>query len=403
MIKFYILVVGDEVLDGLVKDTNSLYLQEKIQSTGNTVLEIRKVRDESKAISNAVLDFLESNADILVCFGGLGPTYDDQTKQAIASSLNKNLVYYEEAKKTVLDYFKKSPYAKADEQQFYYPEGSKLIANPNGTAMGMAIDVEGKTIIALPGPPKENKPMIEKIVLDYFQKDKLYLKTFLVTGMQESKFEDKVTSLRSKTKDVGIISYPTTGYIRYIIKSYNKDAYNKVVLEFKELLKEYIFGEENMLPEEKLVKLLKEKKLTITTAESMTGGMFISKLINVPGSSSVVLESYIAYADSSKAQLLGVDLTLIEKYGVVSKEVAKEMVLGLSKISSADIKVSVTGIAGPSGGSKDLPIGSVWFGIMINDELYLYNDVFSGDRNLIREKASVRIMYYLIKLLENKN
>ena len=359
MIKFYILVVGDEVLDGLVKDTNSLYLQEKIQSTGNTVLEIRKVRDESKAISNAVLDFLESNADILVCFGGLGPTYDDQTKQAIASSLNKNLVYYEEAKKTVLDYFKKSPYAKADEQQFYYPEGSKLIANPNGTAMGMAIDVEGKTIIALPGPPKENKPMIEKIVLDYFQKDKLYLKTFLVTGMQESKFEDKVTSLRSKTKDVGIISYPTTGYIRYIIKSYNKDAYNKVVLEFKELLKEYIFGEENMLPEEKLVKLLKEKKLTITAAESMTGGMFISKLINVPGSSSVVLESYITYADSSKAKILGIDLTLIEKYGVVSKEVAKEMVLGLSKISSADIKVSVTGIAGQSGGSKDLPIGSV--------------------------------------------
>lgn len=112
MIKFYILVVGDEVLDGLVVDTNSLYLQEKIQSTGNTVLEIRKVRDESKAISNAVLDFLESNADILVCFGGLGPTYDDQTKQAIASSLNKNLSYYEEAKKTVLDYFKKSPYVK---------------------------------------------------------------------------------------------------------------------------------------------------------------------------------------------------------------------------------------------------------------------------------------------------
>ncbi|HHV14660.1 MAG TPA: nicotinamide-nucleotide amidohydrolase family protein [Bacilli bacterium] len=403
MIKFYILVVGDEVLDGLVVDTNSLYLQEKIQSTGNTVLEIRKVRDESKAISNAVLDFLESNADILVCFGGLGPTYDDQTKQAIASSLNKNLSYYEEAKKTVLDYFKKSPYAKADEQQFYYPEGSKLIANPNGTAMGMAIEVKGKTIIALPGPPKENKPMIESLISKYFLKDKKYQKTFLVTGMEESKFEDKVTSLRKNVQDVGIISYPTTGYIRYIIKSYNKDAYNKVVLEFKELLKEYIFGEENMLPEEKLVKLLKEKKLTITAAESMTGGMFISKLINVPGSSSVVLESYITYADSSKAKILGIDLTLIEKYGVVSKEVAKEMVLGLSKISSADIKVSVTGIAGPSGGSKDLPIGSVWFGIMINDELYLYNDVFSGDRNLIREKASVRIMYYLIKLLENKN
>jgi len=402
MIKFYILVVGDELLDGLVVDTNSLYLQEKIQTTGNTILEIRKVRDDNKAIGDAVLDFLKSDADIIVTFGGLGPTYDDQTKQAIASSLNKKLIFFEEAKKTVLDYFKKDFYAKADEQQFYYPEGAKLIANPNGTAMGMVLEYEGKMIISLPGPPKENRPMLKQVIFDYFKKDEQCLKTFLVTGMQESKFEDKVAPLRKKVQDVGIISYPTTGYIRYIIKSYNKDAYNKVVLEFKELLKEYIFGEENMLPEEKLVKLLKEKKLTITAAESMTGGMFISKLINVPGSSSVVLESYITYADSSKAKLLGIDLKLIEKYGVVSKEVAEEMVLGLSKISSADIKVSVTGIAGPSGGSEDLPIGSVWFGIMINDELYLYNDVFSGDRNLIREKASVRLIYYLIKLLENK-
>jgi nicotinamide-nucleotide amidase len=393
MIKFYILVVGDEVLDGIVNDTNSLYLQEKIITTGNTVLEIRKVKDDNKAISDAVLDFLKSDADIIVTFGGLGPTYDDQTKQAIASSLNKKLIFFEEAKKTVLDYFKKDSYAKADEIQFYYPEGSKLVANPNGTAMGMALEEQGKTIIALPGPPKENRPMIEAIIPLYFLKDKKYQKTFLVTGMQESKFEDKVASLR--TKDVQILSYPTTGYIRY-----NKDSFKVVVVKFKTLLKDYIFGEEDMLPEERLVKLLTKKSLTITAAESMTGGMFIAKLINVPGSSSVVHESYITYANSTKVKVLGVDPKTIEKYGVTSKEVAKEMVLGLSKISDADIKVSVTGLAGPSGGTEDVPVGSVWFGIMIKDELYLYNEVFSGDRNLIREKASVRIIYYLIKLLE---
>lgn len=398
MIKFYILVVGDEVLDGIVNDTNSLYLQEKIITTGNTVLEIRKVKDDNKAISDAVLDFLKSDADIIVTFGGLGPTYDDQTKQAIASSLNKKLIFFEEAKKTVLDYFKKDSYAKADEIQFYYPEGSKLITNPNGTAMGMALEEQGKMIIALPGPPKENRPMIEAIIPLYFLKDKKYQKTFLVTGMQESKFEDKVASLR--TKDVQILSYPTTGYIRYIIKSYNKDSFKVVVVKFKTLLKDYIFGEEDMLPEERLVKLLTKKSLTITAAESMTGGMFIAKLINVPGSSSVVHESYITYANSTKVKVLGVDPKTIEKYGVTSKEVAKEMVLGLSKISDADIKVSVTGLAGPSGGTEDVPVGSVWFGIMIKDELYLYNEVFSGDRNLIREKASVRIIYYLIKLLE---
>lgn len=398
MIKFYILVVGDEVLDGIVNDTNSLYLQEKIITTGNTVLEIRKVKDDNKAISDAVLDFLKSDADIIVTFGGLGPTYDDQTKQAIASSLNKKLIFFEEAKKTVLDYFKKDSYAKADEIQFYYPEGSKLITNPNGTAMGMALEEQGKMIIALPGPPKENRPMIEAIIPLYFLKDKKYQKTFLVTGMQESKFEDKVASLR--TKDVQILSYPTTGYIRYIIKSYNKDSFKVVVVKFKTLLKDYIFGEEDMLPEERLVKLLTKKGLTITAAESMTGGMFIAKLINVPGSSSVVHESYITYANSTKVKVLGVDPKTIEKYGVTSKEVAKEMVLGLSKISDADIKVSVTGLAGPSGGTEDVPVGSVWFGIMIKDELYLYNEVFSGDRNLIREKASVRIIYYLIKLLE---
>ena len=398
MIKFYILVVGDEVLDGIVNDTNSLYLQEKIITTGNTVLEIRKVKDDNKAISDAVLDFLKSDADIIVTFGGLGPTYDDQTKQAIASSLNKKLIFFEEAKKTVLDYFKKDSYAKADEIQFYYPEGSKLITNPNGTAMGMALEEQGKMIIALPGPPKENRPMIEAIIPLYFLKDKKYQKTFLVTGMQESKFEDKVASLR--TKDVQILSYPTTGYIRYIIKSYNKDSFKVVVVKFKTLLKDYIFGEEDMLPEERLVKLLTKKSLTITAAESMTGGMFIAKLINVPGSSSVVHESYITYANSTKVKVLGVDPKTIEKYGVTSKEVAKEMVLGLSKISNADIKVSVTGLAGPSGGTEDVPVGSVWFGIMIKDELYLYNEVFSGDRNLIREKASVRIIYYLIKLLE---
>ena len=394
-----IFLVGTELLNGATIDTNSIYIAEELNKYGIEIEFKMTVRDVMDEIVKA-LKYAKKNVDLVILTGGLGPTDDDITKEAMAKFLKKKLVVDEKEKKELLKKYKsyKNP-NKTNFKEVEKPEGA--ISFKNDVGMAPAVYVDG--LVAFPGFPNELKNMFPKFLKYYVKennlKSQIYIKDIITYGIGESVLETTVKDLFTEgdifyeflVKDYGTL-------IRLQTKIENKKNVAKIVKKLYNRISEFIIGEDDDRIENTIYECLNsgEKPLTISTAESCTGGMIASKLIEVPGISENFIEGIVSYSNEAKIKRLKVKKETLEKYGAVSEEVAREMLAGLK----TDIGISTTGIAGPGGGSKDKPVGLVYIGIKVKDEVKVFKRELKGDRNKIRQRAMMHALYNLLKILK---
>lgn len=396
-----IFLVGTELLNGATIDTNSIYIAEELNKYGIEIEFKMTVRDVMSEITKA-LTYAKKNVDLVILTGGLGPTDDDITKEAMAKFLKKKLVVDEKEKKELLKKYKayKNP-NKTNFKEVEKPEGA--VSFKNDVGMAPAVYIDG--MVAFPGFPNELKNMFPKFLKYYVKennlKSQIYIKDIITYGIGESVLETTVKDLFTEgdifyeflVKDYGTL-------IRLQTKIENKKNVAKIVKKLYNRISEFIIGEDDDRIENTIYECLNsgEKPLTISTAESCTGGMVASKLIEVPGISENFIESIVSYSNEAKIKRLKVKKETLEKYGAVSEEVAREMLAGLK----TDVGISTTGIAGPDGGTKDKPVGLVYIGIKVKDEVKVFRRELKGDRNKIRQRAMMHALYNLLKILSKK-
>jgi nicotinamide-nucleotide amidase len=396
--KVGVILVGTELLNGGMLDTNSLYIAEELNKYGLEMKFKITVRDFRDEIYSAI-DYCKKNVDLIIISGGLGPTLDDITKEVIAEYVKKPLVVDDDELEELKEKFERAglKFKTINVKEVEKPEGAVTFKNDVGMAPAVYID----DIVAFPGVPKELYNMLPKF-LDWYVKEKkilddeIYIKDLITYGIAESLLYEAVREFFTEegiyyeflVKDYGIL-------IRLQSKMSNKNKVEKIVKKIYNKIGEFIFGEDNDRLEKKVVELLKKLNMNISTAESCTGGMLASKLIDVPGISEVFYEGVVSYSNEAKINRLGVRKEILDRYGAVSEEVAKEMVMGLT----TDVALSTTGIAGPDGGSEEKPVGLVYMGIRIKDKIYVEKRVFRGDRNKVRERTVSHTLFTLIKIL----
>ena len=394
-----IFLVGTELLNGATIDTNSIYIAEELNKYGIEIEFKMTVRDVMDEIVKA-LKYAKKNVDLVILTGGLGPTDDDITKEAMAKFLKKKLVVDEKEKKELLKKYKayKNP-NKTNFKEVEKPEGA--VSFKNDVGMAPAVYIDG--MVAFPGFPNELKNMFPKFLKYYVKennlKSQIYIKDIITYGIGESVLETTVKDLFTEgdifyeflVKDYGTL-------IRLQTKIENKKNVAKIVKKLYNRISEFIIGEDDDRIENTIYECLNsgEKPLTISTAESCTGGMIASKLIEVPGISENFIEGIVSYSNEAKIKRLKVKKETLEKYGAVSEEVAREMLAGLK----TDIGISTTGIAGPDGGTKEKPVGLVYIGIKVKDEVKVFRRELKGDRNKIRQRAMMHALYNLLKILK---
>lgn len=393
-----VILVGTELLNGGMLDTNSLYIAEELNKYGLEMKFKIIVRDFRDEIYSAI-DYCKKNVDLIIMSGGLGPTLDDITKEVIAEYVKKPLIVDADELEELKEKFERAglKFKTLNVKEVEKPEGAITFKNDVGMAPAVYID----DIVAFPGVPKELYNMLPKF-LDWYVKEKkllddeIYIKDLITYGIAESLLDEAVREFFTEegiyyeflVKDYGIL-------IRLQSKMSNKNKVEKIVKKIYNKIGEFIFGEDNDRLEKKVVELLKKLDMNISTAESCTGGMLASKLIDVPGISEVFYEGVVSYSNEAKINRLGVRKETLDRYGAVSEEVAKEMVMGLT----TDVALSTTGIAGPDGGSEEKPVGLVYMGIRIKDKIYVEKRVFRGDRNKVRERTVSHTLFTLIKIL----
>lgn len=399
--------VGTEILLGNIVNTNAAYLSEKCAALGLSCYHQSVVGDNEGRLEETVR-LAVSRSDIVILSGGLGPTKDDLTKEVTAKVFGKKLYEDAHTKERIAEYFSKMQSNKITEnnwKQAMVPEGAKVVDNHNGTAPGLIIEADGKTAILLPGPPNEIKPMFERDIMPYLRSlepEGIYSKMVKICSIGESKAETMVLDLMENQSNPTIAPYAKTGEVHFRVTAKASDEAEAEKL-MKPLLKELSerFGDkiyttsEDVALEEAIVDMLKEKKLTLTTAESCTAGLLAGRIMNAAGASKVYNEGYITYSNDAKERLIGVSHETLESYGAVSPETAAEMAEGAAKTAGADAAVSVTGIAGPDGGTKEKPVGLVYVGCYVKGNVRTEEFRFLGNRAKNREYAVVRALTLL--------
>lgn len=407
--KAEIIAIGTEILLGDIINSNAQYLAQELAALGIDMYYQQVVGDNEIRIMHA-FDEAYSRSDIIITTGGLGPTDDDITKEVAAKYFNKKLIQDENSIKKIRDYFKFRERAMTQNnlKQGLIPEGATVINNNNGTAPGVIIEDDNKIMIILPGPPKEMKPMFEESVKPYLQEKSdsiLVSRVVKILGIGESAVAEEIKDLIDDqtnptiapyAKDVGVM-------LRITAKAETKDEALKLIEpieeEIKNRLGDNVYATEDINIEEVVARLLIEKKLTISTAESCTGGMIASYLINYPGISEVFLEGAVTYSNEAKHNRLGVNNDILNKYGAVSEETAREMAIGIAKTANTDVSIVTTGIAGPEGGTLEKPVGLVFIGVYVQGKVTIQKCLFKGDRNKVRLQATITGLDMLRRIL----
>lgn len=404
-----IITIGNELLSGNVLNTNTYYLTKRLSEIGIEVLYHTSVKDDAQMLKDVVNIGL-NRADLLIFTGGLGPTYDDLSKEVISNSLGLNLTLNEECKKTIEDYFRKlnREMTPNNIKQAYIPEGAKYIPNEVGTAPGIFIEWKDKVIVMLPGPPKEMQLMFDKYVVPFIKQDFVIIeKTIKTIDIGEAQVESTIQDIIKSNKDVYIATYAKDGIvdIKIVAKGRDKNSIDEIlndaINKIKNKIADYIYSYEDETIEEVVFKILKKNKMKVAFCESCTGGLISSKFTRIPGASEVFDRAYITYSNLSKMEDLGVSKDTLDKYGAVSKETALEMAKGLLNKTSVDVALSVTGIAGPSGGTETKPVGLVYIGICTKDSSKVVESLFGGDRVSIQNRAYLKAFNELRKFLLN--
>ncbi|MDF2699870.1 MAG: damage-inducible protein CinA [Haloplasmataceae bacterium] len=405
--KIAILSIGDEVVMGKTVNTNASYIAKELQNKHFVVSSHLTVRDTYDEILNG-FDFLFKNSDCIITTGGLGPTVDDLTKEAVGLFYNEEFVLNESELEKIRVYFSKmnKDMPKSNEKQACFLKNSTIIKNDNGTAPGMLVERNNKIVINLPGPHKEMEPMLHDFVIPYlvnkFAQD-IIEKKYRLMNIGESHAEELLKPLYEKFKNIKIAPYASVGVVDYIISTNNKEESDHIIKAakiFEDIMADYIVGDCSKEINKIIVDLLTDKKLTIACAESCTGGMISSYLVDVPGSSIVFLEGMVTYSNEAKISRLGVKEETLDKFGAVSEETAFEMAKGIVLKSGANIGIVTTGIAGPGGGTDEKPVGLVYTAICYKDKVLVFKNIYNGDRYKIRLRTNMGLLYNLFKFIK---
>lgn len=412
-----ILCVGTELLLGDIVNTNAAFLSRELARLGINVYHQTVVGDNSDRLKKSLKEALENN-DIVITSGGLGPTYDDLTKETAAELLGLEMKFDEVSMKHIEEYFRKinCQMTLSIKKQAYIPDGAMAIKNDCGTAPGIYIEKNGKVLVLLPGPPREIEPMFLNYVSPLLQKftgNTMFSRTVHLFDFGESKAETLLKDMMTTLKNPTVAPYAKDGEVllRITAAAENKEKaeemINPVIEQIKSIIgSENIYGTDVGNLQTALVQKLKEKHLKIATAESITGGLISKRITEVPGSSEVLECGVCSYSNRIKHEILGVSSETLEKYTGYSSQTALEMADGVRRISGADIGVSTTGIAGPGGGTDEKPVGLVYVGISTENysftkELHLSRG-FSEERELIRYLASSHALYLALKCADEK-
>ena len=400
--------VGTELLLGNIVNTNAAYLAEQCALLGCSLYRQSVIGDNEGRMEEMIRQAAE-RSDIVILTGGLGPTKDDLTKEVTARVFGRDLYMDEHSKERIQNFFQRRGIQITDNnwKQAMIPEGAIVLDNDNGTAPGLIIEDKerGKTAILLPGPPNEMKPMFEKDVAPYLNSlspEGIYSKMVKICGIGESTAETMVEDLLDAQTNPTLAPYAKTGEVHFRItaKAANEQAAEVMMQplldEMKKRFGNAIFTmDEKVTLEESIVELLKDKGYTLTTAESCTAGKLAGRIMNVSGASAVYNEGYITYANESKEKLLGVKHETLESYGAVSEQTAMEMAVGAAKEAQADVAVSITGIAGPGGGTPEKPVGLVYIGCCVRGHVTVKKFLFTGNRDKNRDSAVVQALTLL--------
>lgn len=413
--KSKIISIGDEILIGQIVNTNAAYIGEKLFSAGFPVERTVVIGDEEKVLMDELQESTD-NYDITIITGGLGPTHDDITKPTLVKFFKDTLVTDSKVLEHVKKIFssKKVYMPEVNIAQALVPSKSKVIWNANGTAPGILFEIENKVIIAIPGVPFEMKTLIDKEIIPYliskFKNDfsKVYLhKTLLTTGAGESTLNEMLGDINEITAIGKLAFLPSITGVRLRINTEGKsksEAETKISLIEKNIrskIQDYIYGEDEDTLQNVIGKILKEKKQTLSVAESCTGGNISSKIVSVPGSSEYYIGGVCVYSNLEKIKLLNIENETLNKFGAVSEKTAMEMADGVRNIMNTDFAVSTTGIAGPTGGSDEKPVGLVWIGFSSKEKTYAMSFLFGDERQRNIERASQRALEILRRELLN--
>lgn len=401
--------VGTEILLGNIVNTNAAYLAEKIALLGLSCFHQSVVGDNEDRLEEAIRLAL-SRSDVVILSGGLGPTKDDLTKEVTARVFGRKLYEDPHSKERIQAYFdrrkKEGVKITANNwKQALVPEGAIVVDNHNGTAPGIILEENHKTAILLPGPPNEIRPMFERDIAPYLNKlqpEGIYSAMVKICSIGESQAETMVADLMDAQSNPTLAPYAKTGEVHFRVTARAADEekahalMQPMIEELKKRFGTYIYTmEEEVTLEQVVVRLLKEKQMTVTTAESCTGGLLAGRIMNVPGASQVYREGYITYADEAKEKLLGVSHETLKTQGAVSCETARQMAAGAARQAGADAALSVTGIAGPDGGTPEKPVGLVYIGCCVNGKTRVEEFHFTGNRSKNRDYAVVRALTLL--------
>lgn len=398
--------VGTELLLGNIVNTNANYLSKKCAELGFSLYYQITVGDNDSRLSEVLKSSL-SRSDIVILTGGLGPTQDDMTKETVAKVVNRQLIMDEKSKERIASYFKfknsgntiPSVITENNWKQALKIDGCIIMDNDNGTAPGYIVEEDGKAVILLPGPPSEMKPMFESCVLPYLKKkqNKVFVsKMVKICGIGESRAETEILDMIETQSNPTIAPYAKEGEVHFRVTAAadNEDEADKLIDPVvKELF--HRFGDniyttqETQTLEEVVVNLLKKKNFTLATAESCTGGLLTGRFVNVSGVSDVLKEGFITYSNEAKMKYLGVKAETLDEYGAVSEQTAKEMAAGTVNKTGANTALSITGIAGPEGGTPEKPVGLVYIACCVNNNVTVKECHFNGSRQKVREQSVI--------------
>lgn len=390
--KVCIINIGNELLLGKTINTNLGWLGNSLINLGLPVTRSIIIRDSYEDITETLRNEWDAN-DIIITTGGLGPTTDDITKKTIADFFGKKLEFREDIWEEVQDVFKrrKLPVPLINKSQAYVPESFIPLKNTIGTAPGLIFKIGIKTFIALPGVPSEMKSIFEnhlrvKLSSEY-KCPSLIIKNIHTWRISESALAEKLQDLRVPDT-IQFAWLPQTGRVDLRIIGNDKNLIQEVYKKVYKSINEYIWGEDDETPQFIVYQWFQNNKKTLSVAESCTGGLVQELLTRVPGASKYMLGGVVAYSNDIKSKLLNVENEVLSKYGAVSSETAIEMAMGVKHLFQSDFGISITGIAGPDGGSLLKPVGTVFLGLCDNSMSFSKEIVFNGDRQSIRLKAA---------------
>ncbi|MEN8153939.1 MAG: competence/damage-inducible protein A [Acidobacteriota bacterium] len=408
------IAVGSELLDYNRIDTNSLYISKKLAEHG-ILTDMKVVVGDDPSNLSWIIKNASKRSQLVIVTGGLGPTEDDITRESAAEALKKDLIFKDSLVDDINEMFRKRgiKMPNINARQAFVLEGAEVLHNSVGTAPGQYLDDGATRLLLLPGPPREMEPMFDKILeksIAPLSRFFIYKRCLKFGGITESETDSLIAEIYKKYKNPQTTILASPGLIEVHLLGRSKKAIDEakeqtdeLAGKIKEKMSGHLITEEDIRTEEYLINRLMEKNITLSVAESCTGGGLGNILTNVPGSSKVFLGGFIPYSNELKEISLGVKPETLKKFGAVSKEVAKEMAENVRKITGSGIGVSITGIAGPGGGTKKKPVGLVFMHLNTESSDIGQYRIFPGGREIVKTRTINYCLNMINKFLKDEN